>query len=309
MSRTVTALYDTKAEAEAARERLTSAVDVEGRARIIDKSTGGGSGEHSGLHSLPLSNEDRHIYGEGIRRGGYMLCAEVDGDEATDKIVSILEQTSSVDLDERQETWRKEGWQGTTGTRPSETQSFGGSASTGNMSSTPRSSTQATTGQTSTSSGQSVEEQRIPIVEEQLVVGKREVNRGGARVRTYVREVPVHEQVTLREEHVSVERRPVDQKLDRGALDRDAGILQERTIEMTEMAEEAVVAKEARVREEVVVKKTSEQRTEQIDDTVRRTEVEVDEGKSGSAFGFEGSNDRSSSERTSFESSDRDRSV
>jgi hypothetical protein len=52
------------------------------------------------------------------------------------------------------------------------------------------------------------------------------------------------------------------------------------------MAEEAVVQKVAQVREEVVVSKTLEQRTEQIDDTVRKTEVEVDEGKSGSAFGF-----------------------
>lgn len=301
MSRTVTALYDTKAEAEAARERLASAVDVEGRARIIEKSTSGGSAQQSGLHHLPLTNEDRHIYGEGIRRGGYMLCAEVDGDEDTDKIVSILEQTSSVDLDERQESWRKEGWQGTGNIAPSGTQSF---ASTAHMSSV-----QGATGQTSLSSGQSIEEERIPIVEEQLVVGKREVSRGGARVRSYVREVPVHEQVTLREEHVSVERRPVDQKLERGALDRDAGILQERTVEMTEMAEEAVVAKEAHVREEVVVKKTSEQRTERIEDTVRRTEVEVDEGKSGSAFGFDGGNERSSSGQSGLQSNDNTRKI
>jgi uncharacterized protein (TIGR02271 family) len=300
MSRTVTALYDTKAEAEAARQRLSSAVDVEGRAQIIDKSTGGGSGQHSGLHNLPLSNEDRHVYGEGIRRGGYMLCAEVDGNEDTDKIVSILEQTSSVDLDERQESWRKEGWQGTSGTASTSSagsQAFAGTGSAGTQG----------LGATSRSSGQSLEEEHIPIVEEQLVVGKREVNRGGARVRTYVREVPVHEEVSLREEHVSVERRPVDQKLERGALDRDSGTFQERTIEMTEMSEEAVVAKEAHVREEIVVKKTAEQRTEQIDDTVRRTEVEVDEGKSGSAFGFKGNEERSSSERTGFESTDRDR--
>jgi uncharacterized protein (TIGR02271 family) len=318
MSRTVTALYDSKAEAEAARDRLTSAVDVEGRARIIDQSTSGGSGQHSGLHGLPLSNEDRHIYGEGIRRGGYMLCAEVDGDEDTDKIVSILEQTSSVDLEERQDSWRKEGWQGmsgTSGTGSTGTQSFAGTGSASGSASTLGAGSTLGTGSTlgstgaTMSSGQNVQEEHIPIVEEQLVVGKREVSRGGARVRTYVREVPVHEEVSLREEHVSVERRPVDQKLERGALDRDAGILQERTIEMTEMAEEAVVAKEAHVREEIVIRKTSEQRTEQIDDTVRKTEVEVDEGRSGSAFGFQGEQERLSSERTSLESTERDRSI
>jgi uncharacterized protein (TIGR02271 family) len=307
MSRTVTALYDTKAEAEAARDRLSAAVDVEGRARIIDKTSGGGSDDGHGLHGLALSHEDRHAYHEGIRRGGYMLCAEVDGDEDVDKIVAILEQTSSVDLDERQESWRKEGWQGAAGTAgmaSSGTQSLGSSASTGTASTGL-----GTTGQTAHGSGQKVQEERIPIVEEQLVVGKREVNRGGARVRTYVREVPVHEQVTLREEHVSVERRPVDQKLERGALDRDAGMLQERTIEMTETAEEAVVAKEARVKEEVVVRKTAEEHVEQIDDTVRRTEVEVDEGKSGSAFGFKGNDDRSPTDRTAFENSDQNRKI
>jgi stress response protein YsnF len=66
------------------------------------------------------------------------------------------------------------------------------------------------TGQTgSQEHGRVVQEEHIPLVEEELRVGKREVNRGGARVRSYVREVPVHEQVSLREEHVDVERRPV----------------------------------------------------------------------------------------------------
>jgi hypothetical protein len=107
MSRTVTALYDTRAEAEAARERLQSAVDVESRAKIIDKSSSGSSD----FRSMAMSHEDRHVFSEGLNRGGFMLCAEVDNDESADKIVSVLEQTSGVDLDERQDTWRKEGWE------------------------------------------------------------------------------------------------------------------------------------------------------------------------------------------------------
>jgi uncharacterized protein (TIGR02271 family) len=290
MSRTVTALYDSRAEAEAARDRLTAAVDVEGRAQIIDKSSGsgdqGGSGS-SALHRLPLSSEDRHAYGEGIRRGGFMLCAEVDGDEDADKIVQLLEQTSSVDLDERQTAWRNDGWQGHSPRADT------GSATTGMASaaSAPMSSTGSTGSQ---AGGRAVAEEHIPIVEEELVVGKREVNRGGARVRTYVREIPVHEQVTLREEHVDVQRRPVDQKLERGALERDPDLMRDRTIEMTETAEEAVVGKEARIREEIVVTKTAEQRTEQIDDTVRRTEVDVEEtgGSNSGAFKFDDKNNR-----------------
>jgi stress response protein YsnF len=53
----------------------------------------------------------------------------------------------------------------------------------------------------------------------------------------------------------------------------------ERTIEVSATAEEAVVAKEARVKEEVVVRKEAEERTEIVSDTVRRTEVEVDDDR------------------------------
>ena len=54
---------------------------------------------------------ERDAYGEGVRRGGFMLCAEVDSDEDADRIVAVLEQTSPVDMDQRQQDWRSEGWQ------------------------------------------------------------------------------------------------------------------------------------------------------------------------------------------------------
>ena len=268
MSRTVTALYDTREEAEAACERLTAAVDVEGKARIIDKSSMS-SNDRTGFHSVPMTHEDRHAFGEGLRRGGFMLCAEVDGDEDADKIVSILEQGPSVDLDDRQESWRNEGWTPYSASAPAGTATAGQQTAPGIAG-------------TTASTGTVIEEQRIPIIEEQLVVGKREVNRGGARIRSYVREVPVHEEVSLREEHVSVERRPVNETL-RSADLKDGDMFQERSIEMTETAEEAVVAKQAQVREELVVRKTAEEHVENIEETVRRTEVDVDEGVASTA--------------------------
>lgn len=306
MSRTVTALYDTRAEAEAARERLSSQVDVEGRARIVDKSSMGSSGDRgsSEFHSIPLSHEDRHAYGEGLNRGGYMLCAEVDDDEDADRIVSLLEQTSSVDLDDRQESWRNEGWQpyGSQTSGAATGQSFAGSSGAMGASGTAN----------AQGEGRAIEEEHIPIVEEQLLVGKREVNRGGARVRSYIKETPVHEQVSLREEHVSVERRPVSGTTTTADLGDAA--FQDRNIEMTETAEVPMVSKEARVAEELVVRKTAEERTETVDDTVRRTEVEVDEGaQSGSgksAFsGFDGDRQttgQSSQGQTDFERTNRD---
>ena len=119
---------------------------------------------------------------------------------------------------------------------------------------------------------------RVPSFEERLSVGKRETAHGRVRIRSYVVETPVQEQVALREEHVSIERRPVAPPV---AAGDDA--FRERTIEATETGEEAVVGKEVRVTEEVVVRKTAEERTETVSDTVRRTEVEVEDerGRTG----------------------------
>ena len=93
------------------------------------------------------------------------------------------------------------------------------------------------------------------------------------RIRSFVTETPVEENVTLRDETINVDRRPVD----RAARDADFDAFEERTIEVTETDEEAVVSKEARVVEEVVVGKSVENRQETVRDTVRRTNVEVEE--------------------------------
>lgn len=85
----------------------------------------------------------------------------------------------------------------------------------------------------------------------------------------------MHETVSLREEHVNVERRAVDEPV--ATQDLNSDLLRDRTVEMRATSEEAVVAKEARVTEEVVIQKTASEHSEEIDDTVRSTRVEVDE--------------------------------
>ena len=119
----------------------------------------------------------------------------------------------------------------------------------------------------------------IPVVQEQLKVGKREVQRGGVRVFSRVVETPVNESIGLREEHVNVERRPVNEPIST----TDATAFKEQSIEMRETAEEAVVEKSARVVEEVMINKEVSQREQQIHDTVRHTEVEVEQLGAGSA--------------------------
>jgi uncharacterized protein (TIGR02271 family) len=115
------------------------------------------------------------------------------------------------------------------------------------------------------------DEATLPVVEETIDVGKRTVERGGVRVHTKVQEQPVEEQVNLREERVNIERRPVD----RPAGQADMNAFQEQSFEVTEMAEEPVVRKQARVIEEVVISKDVRDHTETVRDTVRRQDVHV----------------------------------
>jgi uncharacterized protein (TIGR02271 family) len=115
------------------------------------------------------------------------------------------------------------------------------------------------------------ESETLRLAEERLTIGKRLVNRGGTRVRRYVVETPVEEQVSLHDERVTLDRRPVTG----GSPVADADFT-DRTIEMTETTEEAVVAKEAFVTEEIRLRKESVDRVETVRDTVRRDEVEVE---------------------------------
>ena len=276
MSRTITALFDSRTDAEAARSRLTATNIDADNVRIVDQGTAGsdslssdssGGGFWESIKDMFVPDEDRHSYNEGMRRGGVMLYASVDDDDA-DRAVSVLEETGSVDMDERESNWRSEGWAGYS---PSSDSSYGATDTTG-------SSNFGATGGSTT--GDRSQEEHIQLGEEELRVGKREVNRGSARIRTYVTERPVTEQVSLHEENVNIERRPVDSAASSANLDTGA-LFQERTVEMTETAEEAVVDKRARVTEELVVSKTGEDHMETISDTVRKTEVDIDENNRG----------------------------
>ena len=265
MSSTITALFDSRADAEAAKDRLKSArVDAD-HIHIHDKSSAGyketGYSTHEdrgfwdSIKNAFVPDEDRHTYEEGVRRGGALLTADVD-DDCIDEAVRVLEEANSIDIDDRSNQWRSSGWD-----YPGAGAAAGATGAA--LGSFDRRETAGRTAE---------QEEVIPIVEEQLVVGKRDVSRGGVRVRSYVTETPVHEQIRLRNERVNVERRAVDQPL--SAADTDA--FRERTIDMTATGEEAVVGKTARVVEEVVVSKTAEEHVAEVDDTVRRTDVEVD---------------------------------
>jgi uncharacterized protein (TIGR02271 family) len=309
---TITALFDSRPEAERAVEHLVQQMGLD-RDRITvhaagaDNATAGTherrSEDHHGflasLRDLFMPDEDRATYAEGLRRGGIMVSAEVPEERLRD-VAAALEDAGAVDLDAREAEWRASGWTGgmAAGTATGATATAGTAASVGPSSdgnltgvaaergaATGAASYGATgaaaTGTAAAAAARTGDTEAIPIVQEQIRIGKRVAQAGRVRVRSYVVETPVQEQVTLREERVQVERRPVD----RPVTDADAAAFRDRTIEATETAEEAVVAKEARVVEEVVVRKTADERTETVSDTVRRTEVEVEDDRTAAARG------------------------
>jgi uncharacterized protein YjbJ (UPF0337 family) len=120
MTRTITALFDDRSDAEAAKARLSqSRVDTD-HIRIHDKQsegyheTGHSTHEHRGIwasiKNAFLPDDDRHTYEEGVRRGGYLLTVDVE-DDAVAEAVRVLEDANTVDIDERAESWRSSGWE------------------------------------------------------------------------------------------------------------------------------------------------------------------------------------------------------
>ena len=118
MSRTITALFDTKADADAGAERLRQAGVDAGNVAVHDQTSHQTAGAYStakdkglwaSIKNTFVPHEDRHAYEEGMRRGGFLLTADVD-DDKTPAAVKALDEANSVDLDARSEEWRASGW-------------------------------------------------------------------------------------------------------------------------------------------------------------------------------------------------------
>jgi len=243
MSKTVVGLFAHSKDAQKAVRDLNDAKIGNGGVKVMTSDE-----RHQvldGLTGKGIPQEDAHVYAEGVRRGGALVVADTENNQA-DRAVAILDRNNILDMEQLGARYRKDGFQGFDAAQPPYKEP--------NLSQERQVNRDVT----------------IPIVEEKLEVGKRQVERVGARVHTFVTERPVEAQVTLRDEAVTVNRRPVD----RAVTDADAAF-KTSDMEVTETDEVAVVSKTARVVEEVVVGKTATDRTETVKDTVRRTDVEV----------------------------------
>jgi uncharacterized protein (TIGR02271 family) len=225
------------------------------------------------------SDEDEHVtrYSTAVTGGKHVLTLTTSSEPEVERAADVIERFGPIDIDERHDLQGNAASLGTSAyqTQSSSTLQAGSMQSgtqSGNLSGSLSDSTlRSDSLQRDTAVDQTTGKAAIPVVQEEVRVGKRQVERGGVRVFSRMVETPVNETVSLREEHVSVERRPVDQPINPA----DVAALKDQTIELRETAEEAIVQKSARVVEEVVVGKEVSQRQENIKDTVRHTEVEV----------------------------------
>lgn len=286
-SRKIVAVFENREAAQRAHDSLLELGLNQDHISIVDQSSSQRTVHTPAAHGsfwahmkeMFMPDEDRSTLEESVRRGGFVIIATAD-DARADEIIARLERAGAVDLKEREEQWRADG------TKDGASLSGTGRSDIPATEASPVATEQSESVSTAhsapavgTASREAEAEDRIPVIEERLRVGKREVNRGSVRVRSYIVEEPVHEEVTLREEHVDIERRPVDSPVRPVVKGSPGDLFQERTIELSESAEQAVVGKEARVTEEVVLSKTADERIETIDDTVRHTRVNVEDDR------------------------------
>ncbi len=268
---TIVAVYDSAAHADAAIADLRAA-NVPENAISRHAGTTGTAGaapppvrEQGFWASLFGGDADRDttVYDRSMDSGSSVVVVKVP-QEHVDAVTRILERNNPIDIDERATGY------GLTQNTAATTSTTSANASTvgvaGSMA-TPAAPRPAAT----TAARTAEESGTIQLAEESLTVGKRLVNRGGARIRRYVVETPVEEQVRLRDEKVTLDRRPVTDGRPVTAAD-----FKDETIEVTEQGEEAVVGKTARVVEEVSLRKEATERVETVRDTVRKEEVEVE---------------------------------
>ena len=255
MAQTVVGIFDDASAAQGAVSRLTaygfneSEIDVTSQGHIPGREESSAPADHSDdgfgervsrfFKNLFDDDEDAERYSTLARSGTLVSVHAASRDEA-ERAAEILDEYGAIDVDERSNP----DYQATSGS--------GINSSTVRDEDTNRS---------------------IPVIEEDMHVGKREVETGGMRLRSRIIERPVEESLRLRTEHLRVERTPAD----RPATEADLNTFREGEIEVRERAERPVINKQARVVEEIHVTKDVEEHDEVVRDAVRKTDVEIEQ--------------------------------
>lgn len=218
-------------------------ISTESTATASGGDTGGIKGFFASLFGTDDDRQTGSHYDEAVRRGSSALSVTIRDDSLADRAAQVLEDCGAIDVDERVAAWRTSGYTGHDPNAPGYT-----------------------------AEQADAERDKFKVMQEDLKVGKRTVDRGGVRVHRRVIETPVEQQVSLRDERAVVERHPVE----RPATQADFDAFKDQEIVIHETTEEPVVEKTARVVEEVSVGTQSNERTETIRDTVRHSDVDVE---------------------------------
>ena len=266
MKQTVVGLFDKSSDAQQAVQQLLSSgfsndnVDTSSGAMNAGTNTGiaSNSDDHEGgigkFFKNLFGDNDADRYTKVASRSNSIVTVMAQSDDEAERAADILDENGAVDVDEKANEY---GY----------TQTQGINSTSNNYNTTSES------GNYKFNNDAESENKSIPIIEENLEVGKRTIQTGGVRLSSRIVERPVEENLRLREENVRVERNTVD----RAATDADFDAFKEGEIEMKEHAEVPVVSKQARVVEEVSLGKDVNERNETISDTVRKTEVDVED--------------------------------
>lgn len=251
----IVTLYDTAQHAEAARHNLEAAGFSAGEISMINSKTLSLAGDklrEPGLwHRLfgrDIQSHEASVYGRAVEGGGCVLTVRVPENDVA-KATNILKSHQSVDLRERA---MEQGFL--------------------SRESMPTATTATTTRPATMAAGRSIgDEEVMRLAEEQLDVGKRQVQEGTTRVRRFVVETPVEAQVTLHEEHAQIIRRAITDSSFISDVD-----WADKTIEVRETAEEPVINKSVHIAEEVVIRKEASDNVRTVKDKVRRQQVDVE---------------------------------
>ncbi len=256
MAKTVVGLYDDRTTARKVLDALESIGFGDDHLRFASNEQGTPSdydveaateATPDALARYGVADDQARFYSEGVRRGGSIVVARVhDGD--VDKAVDVMARHNPVRYEDRAEDYLADADQ---------TEAYSADQMQQNRAQFADQS-----------------QQRLQEIEEHIKIGKREVVRGGVRVHQYVETDVEEETLRLREENVTVDRTTVNREL---SPDEANAAFEDKTVEVVERSEEAVVEKTARVTGEVAVGKDVNVREETVGGEVRRTRVEVEQ--------------------------------
>src|SRR5882757_4694475 len=251
----IVTLFDTAQHAEAAKSNLAKAGFSTNDMSVVSAAELPKSGtalREPGLwHRLFGSDIEQHeaeVYGKAVETGGVVLTLRA-ADADVPKAMGILNQHNIVDVQDRAVT----------------------TGFLAKAEAAPVAAAVAAAVPAKPLTADVSKDQVLRLAEEQLNVGKKLVEQGTTRIRRFVTEKPVEAQVTLHEEHAEVVRRAISDPSYVQDIDWS-----DKTVEVLETGEQAVVSKSSHIAEEVVVGKTGSDRVETVHDTVRRQQVDVE---------------------------------